>query len=157
MGEREFADNMMVAYHYDEGNVLLYEDQGWTPYGLHGVDSGNCFYGTERYMIFSRRGYFHVYLGKGRTEEIGPTTMGNRGHPSHMHNFLGSVRTRKPPVAPAEVAHLSCALVHLGEIAYRVRKALRFDPETETILNDTEANALLTKEYRSPWNVPEPV
>ena len=33
-----------------EGKVLLYEDRGWTPYGLHGFDSGNAFYGTERMM-----------------------------------------------------------------------------------------------------------
>jgi hypothetical protein len=49
------------------------------------------------------------------------------------------------------VAHLSCALVHLGEIAYRTGRALRFDPKTETIFGDDEANARLTKAYRAPW------
>lgn len=51
-GEREFPDNMMVAYQYADDKVLLYEDRGWTPYGLHGFDSGNAFYGTEGYMVF---------------------------------------------------------------------------------------------------------
>ena len=53
--------------------------------------------------------------------------------------------------ASAEIAHLSCALVHLGEIAYRVGRVLRFDPAAETVLEDREANALLTKEYRASW------
>ena len=155
-GQREFPDNMMVAYHYDEGKVLLYEDRGWTPYGLHGFDSGNAFYGTEGYMIFSRRGYFQVYLGK--NEEEGPgMANGPRGHPEHMYNFLDCVRSREQPVANAEVAHLSCGLIHLGEIAYRVGRVLRFDPERERILDDDEANSLLTKQYREPWRMPDPV
>ena len=155
-GEREFPDNMMVAYQYADDKVLLYEERGWTPYGLHGFDSGNAFYGTEGYMIFSRRGYFQVYLG--REEEQGPgMSEGPRGHPEHMYNFLDCVRSREQPVANAEVAHLSCGLVHLGEIAYRVGRVLHFDPEKEQFRDDAEADKLLTKEYREPWSMPDPV
>lgn len=154
-GEREFPDNMMVAYHYGEGKVLLYEDRGWTPYGLHGFDSGNAFYGTEGYMIFSRRGYFQVYLGK--KEEKGPgMENGPTGHPEHMYNFLDCVRSREQPIANAEVAHLSCGLVHLGEIAYRTGRVLHFDPEREKFIDDPEADKLLTKQYREPWGLPDP-
>ncbi len=152
-GEREYPDNMMAAYHYEEGKVLLYEDRGWTPYGLHGFDSGNAFYGTEGHMVFSRRGFFQVYLG--RKEEKGPGMRGDAGFPQHLNNFLECVRSRKETLASAEIAHLSCALVHLGEIAYRTERVLRFDPKTETILDDKEANRLLTKEYRSPWGLQE--
>ena len=154
-GEREFADNMMVAHHYAEGKVLLYEDRGWTPYGPHGFDSGNAFYGTEGMMVFSRRGYFQVYMGRNR--EKGPGMRGDTGHPKHFYDFLDCVRTRKQTIADAEVAHLSCALVHLGDIAYRTSRVLNFDPATETITGDKEANQLLTKEYRSPWGLPETV
>lgn len=155
VGEREYPDNMMVAYQYEEGKVLLYEDRGWTPCGIYGFDSGNAFYGTEGEMIFSRRGYFQVYLGRRR--EKGPGMRGDTGLPRHVDGFLESVRTRKPTLATAEVAHLSCALVHLGEIAYRTGRVLHFDPKTEMIENDAEANALLTKDYRKPWRLPETV
>ncbi|MBI3461970.1 MAG: gfo/Idh/MocA family oxidoreductase, partial [Planctomycetes bacterium] len=159
VGEWEYPDNMFVAYQYADGKVLIYEERAWTPYGMHGFDSGNACYGTEGYMIFSRRGYFQVYLGP--KEEEGPG-MGSRGRvgqpaPAHMANFLDSVRSGREPNAPADVAHLSCGLIHLGEIAYRLGRVLRFDPETETFPGDAEANALLTKEYRSPWTVPDPV
>ena len=151
-GPREFPDNMMVAYHYSEGKVLLYEERGWTPYGPNGFDSSNAFYGTEGLMIFSRRGYFQVYLGNKR--EKGPSMNGGRGYLRHLYEFLDCVRTRKQTVAGAEVLHLSCGLVHLGETAYRVKRVLNFDPKTETILGDDEANQLLTKQYRAPWNLP---
>ena len=152
-GEREFPDNMMVAYHYGEGKVLIYEDRGWTPYGPYGFDSGNAFYGTEGFMVFSRRGYFQVYLGRQR--EKGPGMRGAGGHPQHLVNFLDCVRSRQQPVAPAEVAHLSCGLAHLGEIAYRVARVLTFDAKSETIVGDDEANQFLTKQYRAPWNFPD--
>ena len=155
-GEREFPDNMTVAYHYEGGKVLLYEDRGWTPYGLHGFDSGNAFYGTDGYMIFSRRGYFQVYFGK--KEEKGPgMSDGPRGHPEHMDNFVDCVKSRKQTNAPALTAHLSCGLVHLGEIGYRVAEVLHFDPRAEQFRNNAKANALLTKDYREPWTVPDPV
>ena len=155
-GVREFPDNMTVAYEYAGGKVLFYEDRQWTPYGLHGVDSGNAFYGTKGYMLFSRRGYFQVFLGPG--EEKGPA-LGEPGRvsqpaPQHMANFLDCVRSRKTPNAPPEVAHHSCALTHLGTIAYRTGRVLKFDPKTETFPGDREANALLTKEYRKPWELP---
>lgn len=159
-GVREYPDNMTVTYQYASGKVLIYEDRQWTPYGLHGVDSGNAFYGTKGYMIFSRRGFFQVFLGE--KEEKGPAA-GKPGRvaqpvPAHMANFLDCVRSRKEPNAPAEVAHLSCGLIHLGEIAYRVGCILQFDPQTETFaeLAFREANALLTKEYRKPWAVSDP-
>ena len=154
-GEREFPDNMTVAFHYSEGKVLLYEDRGWTPYGPNGFDSSNAFYGTEGMMVFSRRGYFQVYLGTDRKE--GPGMRGNTGHPDHINNFLDCVRSREDPIAPAEDAHLSCGLVHLGDVAYRVGRVLNFDPETETIVGDEQANAQLTKQYRSPWGLPESI
>jgi predicted dehydrogenase len=155
-GVREWPDNMQVTYEYASGRVLIYEDRQWTPYGLHGVDSGNAFYGTKGYMIFSRRGFFRVLLGQ--KEEPGPA-MGEPGRvsqpaPVHLANFLDCVRTRKPPNAPAEAAHLSCGLTHLGNIAQRTGRVLRFDPTTETFPGDREATALLTKEYRKPWGLP---
>jgi len=103
-GEREFPDNMTVAYQYEDGRVLYYEDRAWTSYGTFGFDSVNAFYGTEGYMVFTRRGYFQVYLGA--KEEKGPTMRGSGGHPAHLYNFIESVRTRKEPEANMEVAHL---------------------------------------------------
>jgi predicted dehydrogenase len=155
-GLREYPDNMMVAHQYEEGKVLLYEDRLWTPYGMQGFDSGNAFYGTEGYMIFSRRGYFQTYLGP--KEEKGPGASGKSlagTAQDHMGNFLECVRTRAETHAPPEVAHLSCSLIHLGEIASRLERVLHFDPKTEKFRGDDEANGLLTKEYRSPWSIPD--
>ncbi len=154
-GEREYPDNMLVAYQFPDNKVLVYEDRGWAPYGMDGFDSGNAVYGTKGYMTFSRRGYFQVYLDRQGTK--GPGMKGDVGGERHLDNFLEAVRGRAKPNADARTAHLTCALVHLGEVAYRVGRVLNFDPKTETVKGDKEAAALLTKEYRKPWELPRDV
>ena len=158
-GYREFPDNMNVSFEYADGRVLIYEDRLFTPYGMHGYDSGNAFYGTEGYMIFTRRGAFRTYLGKNR--EPGPKS-GKAGRVStpisdHTGNFLECIRSREKTRANERIAHYTCACIHLGEIAYRTRTVLEFNPDTEQITNSDEANAMLTKQYRAPYGLPESV
>jgi predicted dehydrogenase len=153
----EFPDNMNVTFEYPDGRLLIYENYPFTGYGLHGFDNGNVFYGTEGYMVFSRRGAFSVFLGPkskpGPTE--GKELRGQRGYAEHMTNFLDAVRNRTVTRANPLTAHRSCVLVHLGEAAFRTRGRLDFDVEAERFVDCDEANALLTKEYRAPYAVPE--
>jgi hypothetical protein len=58
---------------------------------------------------------------------------------------------------PVETAHLSSALAHLGNIAYRLEKQLTFDPEKEKFVGDPEADQMLNRNYRSPYVVPDKV
>lgn len=152
-GESDFPDNMVVTYEYPDGKVLVYENRNFAPYGERGFDNANIFYGTEGFMVFSRRGAFRTYLGA--KEEPGPSLRGGAGNEQHVANFFAAVRSGDGPAntADAKTAHLSCALVHLGEIAYRTGRAIRFDPQAETIVGDDAASAMLTKRYRSPWEI----
>ena len=149
-GESDYPDNMVVTWQYAEDKVLIYENRNFAPYKTHGWDNGNIFYGTQGYMIFSRRGYFQTYLGA--REEKGPGMRGGAGNLEHVHDFIDSVRDGKSNHADADAAHLSCGLVHLGEIAYRTGAGtLRFDPDREVFRDNDRANAMLTKGYRGPW------
>lgn len=156
----EYPDNMNVTYEYPDGRLLIYENYPFTAYGLYGFDNGNVFYGTEGYMVFSRRGAFGVFLGP--KNQPGPTEgtelRGERGYAEHMADFLNAVRAGNPlTAARPEQAHLSCGLVHLAEIAFRTQGRLDFDPRTERFINSDEANQQLTKEYRSPYGLPEAI
>ncbi|MDA1014816.1 MAG: Gfo/Idh/MocA family oxidoreductase [Planctomycetota bacterium] len=154
----DYPDNMNVTYEYPDGRLLIYENYPFTAYGLHGFDNGNAFYGTDGYMIFSRRGAFSVFLGpKGKP---GPTegrdVRGQRGYAEHMAEFLNAVRTRNLKTrANAETAHLSCALVHFGEIAYRTNGRIQFDDKTQSFVDCDAANGLLGKTYRDGYGLPK--
>ena len=108
-------------------------------------------------MVFSRRGAFRVFLGREGTP--GPTEggelHGQTGYAEHMADFLDAVRNRTPTRAAPEVAHRSCALVHLGEIAFRTRGRLDFDPGSGRFPDCEEANRLLGKAYRDPYGLPD--
>jgi predicted dehydrogenase len=53
--------------------------------------------------------------------------------------------------------HLKTNKVPLDSTSYRVGRKLTVDPKTESFINDTKANAYLTREYRKPFVVPEKV
>jgi predicted dehydrogenase len=72
----------------------------------------------------------------------------------HFRNFIDCVLSRKEPVAPVEVAHRSITICHLGNIAMRLgRESLKWDPEKEKILGDSEASKMLRRPYRDPWKL----
>jgi hypothetical protein len=72
-----------------------------------------------------------------------------------VKNLCDAIRDGVPLNANALEGHLSTSLAHLANIATRVGRSLRFDPETETILDDAEANALVRREYREHWGTPK--
>ena len=126
-------------------------------YKRQGFDNGNVFYGTKGYMVFSRRGAFSTFLGpksqRGPTE--GKELRGQRGYAEHMDNFLTAVRTRRPITrANAEAAHLSCALVHFGNIAYDTNSTLDFNAKSGRFVDNPAADKLLGKSYREPYGLP---
>jgi hypothetical protein len=51
----------------------------------------------------------------------------------------------------------STRMCHLGNIAYRLGRALKFDAAGETIPGDDEANGLLGRAYRKGFEVPKEV
>ena len=66
-----------------------------------------------------------------------------RAYPStdHMANFFDCVKTRKQPCTPVQVEHRSTTACHLTNISIRLKRKLAWDPVTQQIVGDDEANA----------------
>ncbi|MEO6830112.1 MAG: gfo/Idh/MocA family oxidoreductase, partial [Acidobacteriaceae bacterium] len=80
----------------------------------------------------------------------------------NFENFIACVRSRKEGDlhAPIEEGHISAGLVHLANASYRLGRTLNFDPDTQKVQNDDEANLLLRdgdRGYRAPFVVPEKI
>jgi len=73
--------------------------------------------------------------------------------PDHVRNFIDSVKSRKDPIEPVEVGHRTATVCHLGNIAMRLKRKIRWDPDQEQILGDDEAQALLSRPMRAPWHL----
>lgn len=71
----------------------------------------------------------------------------------HYQNWLDCIKSRKQPVAKAEIGHRTATICNIGNIAYWLRKPMKWDPVKEKFADNKEANKLLGKEYRKPWNL----
>ena len=123
---------------------------------------GDLFFGTDGWMAVNG-GSFQVYKGEA-TDQDSPKIMdvknaGLKDTVPHMENFLAACRTRnyKDLSADIEIAATSADLCHLANISYRVGRTLKFDAAKMNFGADSEANKMLTRDYRKPYVVPEKV
>ncbi len=71
---------------------------------------------------------------------------------NHFRNFIDCVYSRKETAAPAEKAHRSITIAHLGNIAMILNQDLEWDPDTEKFINNENANRMLSRPMRAPWD-----
>ena len=119
---------------------------------------GNIFYGPKGYLAIDNATGYKSYLG--REQQPGPSAPLDKE--DHFANFIACVISRKKEDlrAPIEEGHLSAGLAHLANVSYRLGRTLNFDPDTQLVKNDEEANLLLRdgdRGYRAPFVVPENV
>jgi predicted dehydrogenase len=107
----------------------------------------------QRGRVAISRGGLRAEPDKLLAERIGPEELHLYDSRHHMGNFLDCVRTRRPTVAPVEVAVLSDTITQLSMIALLTGRKIRWDPVRETILDDPGASQLLTRAMRAPWHL----
>lgn len=67
---------------------------------------------------------------------------------NHMANFVDCIKSRRTPISDVVSQHQSVTACHLGVIAQRLGRPLRWDPKTERFLGDAEANTWLRRPQR---------
>ncbi len=70
----------------------------------------------------------------------------------HARHFLDCVKSRRRPVADVEDGHEVSLSCHLANLSMKLGRKLAWDPKKEEVVNDREANALLERPYRKPWD-----
>jgi hypothetical protein len=78
---------------------------------------------------------------------------GYRGSGGILGDFLDCVRTREQPFRDIEIAHRAVTVCHLGNIAYWLKRSLKWDPDKEEIIGDPEAGRWLDRPKRGPWTL----
>ena len=124
-------DHKHLTYRYANG-LLMY----------HGGTSNITYKGTEGELP-----------GKHRPLS-GPVDMPQyQGRGGLLGDFLHAVKTRQRPFRDIEIAHRAATVCHLGNIAYWLRRPLKWDPVKEQIVGDPEAARWLGRAKREPWAV----
>jgi hypothetical protein len=76
-----------------------------------------------------------------------------KGHGDIFGDFLHCVKTRERPFRDIEIAHRTATHCHLGNIAYWLKRPLRWDAAKEEIVGDAEATRWLDRPMREPWTI----
>lgn len=156
-GEKKKFLQFEVRHWVTNSEVMVKEPVG-DQTGGYGATSaansvGNLFYGSKGYMAKTVNAW-QAFMGEKREPGASGKGLGN-----HYANFVNAIRAPKPEEfnRSIEEGFYSCALIHLGNISYRLGRTLEFDPVTMRFPHDEEANRMLTRQYRAPFIVPEKV
>jgi predicted dehydrogenase len=147
--DHETPDTQVVTFEYDDC-YLMYEMRLWTRYRLEGHENGNVFYGDNGTVEVGDKGCVAKLVGKEETQIKGPGSAGI------IQNFIDAVRADDPGMleAPIEEGAISAALCHLGNIATRLGCGqLKYDPVKRVVPGNSDATALLSREYRSGYEL----
>jgi len=157
--DQETPNTQIASFHYGD-KELVFEVRGILTNAEQDIRIGNLYYGSDGYMELDSLGY-KVFKGESNTLALsGKHAEAEEWDPApHFAAWLRAVRSRKTEDLTADVAIgvASADLCHLANISYRVGRRLSFDPAHMAFTGDSEADALLTRKYRSPYVVPEKV
>ena len=70
---------------------------------------------------------------------------------AHARNFFDSIRSREPTVCNSSVMRHSHVACHAAALCWILGRKLRLDPQTETFIDDDEANRLRSRPARESW------
>ncbi|MFV1967127.1 MAG: Gfo/Idh/MocA family protein [Pirellulaceae bacterium] len=174
----QMPDVEVVTYEFDR-MVMTFENTGFTPYMFKtppDIRFGDKFpywpqnssrielYGTKRMMYLGRHGGGWQVLEGGSKELDGgggkqvASEYGIFPDEWHFADFIDAVRTRRAPHGDVGTCHYSASLEHLANLAYRLGgQKLIFDGESETFVDNEEANRRLKPTYRDGYRVPDAV
>ncbi len=155
---KEVPEIQTSIYHYPkEKKIIQFEVRNWCTNQEDGAGVGNIFYGDKGYMVIDGYGTYATFLGQDR--EKGPARSEEGELTLHFQNWFDAIRARDMSIqnGPVQTGHLSSALAHLGNISYRLGRQLEFDPVAERFTGEgeSEANSMLSRDYRAPYLVPE--
>lgn len=170
--DQETPDTHVVNWDFDK-ITMVFEQVLWAPYmkktpmEIRDKDvlpawpfSGTRveIYGTKEFMYFGRHGGgWQTYAPDNDYGHSSQIVHGNFPQEEHIANFLDCIRTRNTPNADIAEGQLSTSLCHYGNASYRLGRKLFIDEATETFVNDDEANALIKREGREPFRMPDTV
>jgi predicted dehydrogenase len=153
--DQQTPDTMTVTYDFPTCCVT-WEHRVWSK----GSGEGAVIYGEKGTLFLDHEGW---RVEKGiEAADKGDEKDRSVEHSIHQRNFIDCIKASsgtavRRPSADIEEGHKSTRMCHLGNIAFRTGRALRFDAQSETCSDDAKANSLLGRSYRAPFAVPDHV
>ncbi len=151
-------DTQVAAFEF-ESFTVTWEHRQYAGNEAEKTNIGCYFYGTE--------GTFHIgwldgwtfYPSDKRKPVVHEDAKLNKPDDQNIRelwaNFMDCIKTGKRPVCDIEIGHRSTNMALLGMLSLKLGRSVQWDGEKEIIIGDDEANKLLSRPYRKPWEYPK--
>lgn len=158
----QFYDTQIANYEFDDGKMISWEGKSCNGMPVHNRGRGAFIHGKDGSILLDRDGYQLLDL-KGNElsyiKEDNPGTSSSTSDTSgfdgltvrHFQNFLAAIREGDKLNAPIDDGSISTHLCHLGNIAQDLEVSLDIDIKSGAILNNTEAQKQVKREYEAGW------
>ncbi len=153
------APDAQVATYQFEDFTVVWEHRTYTGHPEQKHQVGCYFFGSEGVLHLGwLDGWTFYPRRKGEPElheEPKLHEPDQQNIPELWADFMDAIDHRRRPVCDIEIGHRSTNVSLLGMISLKLGRSLRWDGEREVVVDDPEANRLLRRTYRSPWQYPE--
>ncbi len=165
--QQDTPNEQTSVLEYADGTIFEFATRGLPTNSEGGVKIGNIFYGSEGRMEIDAEGNWKTFMGP--KDELGPdsksikldekadalNTIGT-GMSGHFGSFIAAVKAGKQELLTCDIeeGHRSSSLALISNIAYRMKRELKFDGKKEQFVGDAEANKLLRRADRKGFQVP---
>ena len=133
-----------LTYKYENGITMTHENWEW--------NNAVLFTGTEGELRIAR-GKLETTPASINDRKIGETEKHVYKSENHYKDFLNAMRKRTQPICDVEVGHRTASVCNIGNIAYELKRPLKWNPKKEQFKNDDEANALLGRPMLKEWRI----
>jgi len=157
----ETPDTQVIGWDYAGGKSISWEGRSCNSFPTEKLDRGVMIHGTAGSALLDGNNYT-FYDSKGKPMETAheesaadPTnTISASGiglDQLHFADFVAAIRTGKLNNSPIAEGHKSVAMLHLGNIAWRVGRELHCDPANGRVQDDPGAMKLWGRDYEPGW------
>ncbi len=138
------AEHPVLTYRYKNNIIMTHEKWEW--------NNAVLFTGTEGEIRIAR-GKLETTPASVKNITIGDKQKHVYKSENHYKDFLNAMRSRTKPICDVETGHRTATVCNLGNIAYQLKRPLRWDPKKEKFKNDAEADALLGRPMLNEWAI----
>ncbi len=136
------SSHQFLTYTYANGITMTHEPNG---------NQGVTFVGSTG-TVHVERGKLETTPASLKDQVIGADQKHVYHSEDHYKDFLQAMRNRTKPVADVEIGHRTATVCNIGNIAYELKKPLKWNPGKEKF-DDDDANKLMSREMRKEWVV----
>ncbi len=152
-------DHQVVSYEFEDFTAVWEHRQFAANNAEKGENVGCYFYGTEGTFHMGWQSGWTFYPADKKKQTLQEPAQLNKPDDQNIRelwtDFLGAIKSNSLPISDIEVGHRSTNTSLLGMLSYKLGRSIQWDGEKELILNDMEANKLLSRPYRAPYEYPK--